>query len=54
MRAGEEDPVAGHRVKQRAAHPGVAISAEKSPDVVALHDQHIVASLLRQGPLLGQ
>jgi hypothetical protein len=52
MRAGEENPVSGHRVKPRAAHTGVAVSAEKSPQVVALHDHHIVASLLRHGPLL--
>ena len=53
MRPGKEDPVGGHRIKPRAAHTAVAIRAQKSPKVVALHDQQIVSSLLRHGQLLG-
>ena len=53
MRTSEKDPVGGHRIKPRAAQTGVAIGAEKSPNVVALHDQQIVSSLLRHGQLLG-
>jgi hypothetical protein len=41
--AGEEDPVGGHCIEPGAAHTLVAVSAEKSAKVVALHDQHIVA-----------
>jgi hypothetical protein len=49
MRPGKKDSFGGHRVEPGAAHTVVAIRAEKPPQVVALDDQHIVASLLRHG-----
>jgi hypothetical protein len=51
MCASEEYPVSRHGIEPGGAHTEVAVGAEKSPEVVTLDDQQIVASLLRHGGL---
>ena len=47
MGAGEQNALGGKTVQSRAGHVRVAVDTEVTPQVVPVHEQHIVASRVR-------